>query len=97
VIYYVFGFDARPNGGLQDIIATCDTLDDAKAALESEAPNHAYWQSYEGHIATIENNQFKIILYYAALLVGNIHAGKVKQQVWSETRDRLMTIWEQVR
>jgi hypothetical protein len=97
VTYYAFGFDARPDGGLHDIIATCDTLDDAKTALEREAPNHAYWQDYQGHIAVIEDNQFKIVLYYAALLVGNVYGGKIKQQVWSETRDGLMVILKQVR
>ncbi len=83
--YYAFGFDARPNGGLHDIIATCDTLDEAKAAIEQEAPNHAYWHGYKGHIATIEDNQFKIVLHYAAELDGNIYAGRVKRQVWVET------------
>ena len=83
--YYAFGFDARPKGGLHDIIAICDTLDEAKAAIEQEAPNHAYWHGYKGHIATIKNNQFKIVLRYAAELVGNIYAGQIKRQVWAET------------
>ena len=84
--YYAFGFDARPDGGLYDIIATCDTLDEAKAAIEHEAPLHAYWHGYKGHIATIEDNRFQIVLYYAAELVGNIYAGQIKRQVWTETR-----------
>lgn len=83
--YYVFGFDARPNGGLHDVIATCDTLDEAKAAMEAEAPAHAYWGEYKGHIATIESNEFKTVLHYAAELEGNIYGGKIKEQVWSET------------
>lgn len=83
--YYVFGFDARPNGGLHDVIATCDTLDEAKTAMENEAPSHAYWHEYKGHIATIENDAFKIVLHYAAELEGNIYGGRVKNQAWSES------------
>jgi len=87
--YCAFGFDLRSNGGLNDIVAICDTLDEAKAAIEKEAPNHAYWHGYKGHIAVIEDNQFKIVLYYAAELVGNIYAGKIKRQVWSETDEAI--------
>lgn len=85
VKYYAFGFDARPEGGLHDIIATCDTIDDAKAAIERKAPQSAYWHEYKGHIAIIEDNQFKIVLYYKAIVAGNIYAGKTTHQAWSET------------
>ena len=83
--YYAFGFDARALGGLLDQIGVYDTLSEAKSAIETEAPHHAYWHEYNGHIAVFNGNDLKIILHYAAVLEGNLYGGKVTEQVWSES------------
>lgn len=82
--YYVFGYDARPHGGLNDLIATEADLEVAKSILQKEAPNHAYWHEYRGQIAIFEDDKFKVVLHYAAELEGNIWGGRIKCDAFSE-------------
>ena len=85
-MYLAFGFTVRPKGGLNDLVGVSDNLQELKDKVEKAANSGeaGYWGSYYGHIATYDNDQLVIKERYVAIVRGNVYAGKVYSDIWTD-------------
>lgn len=71
-------------GGFGDMVASCTTRDEAKAAVEEKALSFGYWGEADGEVAQVDGNEIMVISLFHCTLRGDLYGAEIISKDWTD-------------